>query len=137
MYCGLSTVRNALNTDDWQGGILGPDRHELELVGLLDTFRPGIVVCESFQHTQGKHAELISAEYIGIVKYWCKTHLGVGLVMQTSSEGKGFWTDDKLKACGLWKISKHTRDATRHLLTYITKTDYTYIRMLAKMHNPD
>lgn len=112
-------------------GFLGPDPHHKELWGFLDSVSADVVVCESFQHTTGKSTELISAEYVGIVKAWA----GINdrkLVMQTSSEGKGFWNDDKLKRISLYVVNKHIRDATRHLLHYMSfdMKDEHWVRML-------
>jgi hypothetical protein len=46
---------------------------------------------------------------------------GIPQVEQTAQTGKAFWTDDKLKAFGVFeKGQKHARDSLRHALQYLT-----------------
>jgi len=130
---GGTTGWRAYDEPEFHGGFLGPDPHHIELWGLLESLDPGVVVCESFQHTMGKSTILISVEYIGIIKLWCKMR-DRPLHMLTSSRGKGFWSDEKLKYIDAYTVNKHTRDATRHLLHYLSFDlhDNTYIEMLRR-----
>jgi len=117
----------------FHGGFLGPDPHHVELDGFLNSVAPGKVVLESFQYTAGRNLELISVEYIGIIKLWCAKN-AVPLKKFTSSQGKGFWDDDKLRRVDLYVVNKHIRDATRHLLQFLSfeVNDQTWIHKLRK-----
>jgi hypothetical protein len=65
---------------------------------------------------------LASVEYIGIVKLHQQV-FGTTVVWQSATTAKAFWTDDKLRAYGLYAPGmKHARDATRHYLYYQTFT---------------
>lgn len=132
---GGTTGWKAFNHEDttMHGGFLGPLPHHVELWGFLDSTAPSVVICESFQHSEKTGLKLISAEYIGIVKLWCKLN-DIPYVPQTSSEGKGFWTDDKLRRVGLYVVNKHIRDATRHLLHYLSfdMHNNTWVEMLRR-----
>lgn len=115
----------------WGHGHLGPDIHHFSLWGLLNSTMPDVVVYESYLHSpRGK--DLMAREYIGVIRLWCEMNPKVERAVQNSAEGKGFWDDDKLTKAGLWTTVKHTRDATRHLLTYLTKKNpgNQYIQML-------
>lgn len=104
--------------------------HYSELFLELERFQPHVIICESFQNMSDLMQEDTTKplEYIGVVKLYheiarCK------LGMQTASAGKEFWTDEKLKAVGLYERGRpHSNDATRHFLYYWTftlkKNDY-------------
>jgi len=123
----------------WEFYELGPSQHHAILwrdLNHLNVLIPKsvdlTVVCESFDHRANEAAELISCEYIGIIVLWC-TVKEVRLVMQTPSEAKNFWTDNKLKHLGLYHPTKgdHSNDATRHALRFITQwRDKTFIYQL-------
>lgn len=79
-----------------------------------------------FRKDDARYREYIdysTGEYVGVVKLFCQIY-GHELVMQGASVAKGFWTDDKLKRVGLYKLCKnrHERDACRHWLHYVTFT---------------
>jgi hypothetical protein len=124
---GYDTARH-----QFHDGICGPGPHHQQLWDLLETMMPHTLICESFQHTQLKSTELISVEYIGIAKLWAARDISRHLHMYTSAQGKGFWTDDKLVLIAAWSPNRHIRDATRHLLHYITFEvgDHHFIQQL-------
>ena len=109
--------------DDWSFKQVGPQEHHLALWGFLTQEKPDIIVFERFENRGNQAARLISLEYIGVVKLWASFNQP-NLVMQSASQAKGFWTNDKLKACSLWKGTslKHAMDATRHVLYYLMQT---------------
>lgn len=82
------------------------------------------VVCEAFewrQNLQKMKVELISREYIGVVKLVCEQHQ-IPLVFQSASMAKTFVSDDKLEKMGIMEKPKHPmrhrNDALRHLVRY-------------------
>lgn len=121
-------------------GQIGPHEHHRELWEMLirwigqeerrtitnSEYPPLEIVCESFQfrqHIQPNQAktkvELISCEYIGLLKLFCQMY-NVPLTFNTASAAKTFTTDTKIKTLGLWHPGQvHANDATRHLLRYI------------------
>lgn len=108
--------------------------HHLALWTLLEAVKPDIVVYERFDFRQGKtKIDMVAREYIGVIKLWQQQQPGVTLVPQTAAFGKGFWTNEKLKAARLYVPgSPHAMDATRHMLQYLTfkANDQTYLHML-------
>lgn len=126
MYCvaldpggttGICIVPDA--KDPWyiETEELGPGPHHSKLLHKLALWKPDLVICEAFENVTNEAAELISCEYIGVVKAYCQWR-GVDLRIQPAGVVKPFWTDAKLVSVGLRSQSKHTRDATRHYLYY-------------------
>jgi hypothetical protein len=111
----------------WQRFELGPGEHHADLWALLTMEQE--IVYETFDYQRrdvehGVSLELISREYIGIIKLhkqMAPPETPVNLYPQKPSL-RTFWTDDKLRELGLWVSSEHERDATRHLLYYISFT---------------
>lgn len=106
-----------IHTEDLVG------EHHYMLYNYLYNERPNVIVYERFVYqNRKKKVELVSREYIGVVKLYSQV-IGTKLAPQMAADAKNLWTDDKLKALGLWvKGSTHQRDATRHLLHFITNT---------------
>lgn len=120
----------------WHGGQsfyhgqMGPDEHHHDLWNYLAKLKTAggdedlTIVCESFEFRQNRqrdNIELISKEYIGVVKLFRESY-HTPVVFQTAALGKGFITDEKLKAMGIWKVTmgeRHARDAYRHLYFYL------------------
>ncbi len=113
---------------EWEWMELTGDHH-MELWELLINHDPDVVVYERFNYqrrdiTEGVSLVLDSVEYIGIIKlakrrcaYWGNTDFE--LVEQQPSV-RTWWTNDRLRKLSLWRSSEHERDATRHLLRYMT-----------------
>jgi len=106
-------------------------KHMLERRHVSNT----IVVCESFQYRRPVDApavELISMEYIGVVKLVVQERPDIQVIWQTpgkvippknKNHAGGFWTDEKLKQVRKWSAGrKHANDAMRHLLYYMAFT---------------
>lgn len=85
------------------------------------------VICESFEFRKedAKNREYIdysTGEFVGVIKLFCQM-TETRYIMQSASQAKGFWTDDKLKRVGLYVAGaehRHVRDATRHWLHFDT-----------------
>lgn len=123
----------------WSRFELGPGDHHGELWVALTLETE--VVYETFEYqrrdiTKGVSLELVSREYIGIIKLHKEMQEDDGepinLHPQKPSQ-RMFWTDDKLRELDLWVSSPHERDATRHLLYYISFT-LSDDRFLMKLH---
>lgn len=67
---------------------------------------------------RSRFVDLSAIEAIGVIKEWARQN-DVTTQGQTSSQGKHFWTDNKLKQVGLLREPKttwrHANDAMRHL----------------------
>lgn len=110
---------------EWHCGQLEGD-HYNSLDVLLGTQQVDkyVVVCESFQqYRELDSPELVSLEYIGVVKRFCQERK-VPLILQSSSVGKitvkSFVRSVSLRNLGLWVPGqRHAMDAYGHLLTYM------------------
>lgn len=74
-----------------------------------------------YAHKAGDHAglRLHTSELIGCIKTLCTMH-SKGYSLKLAMHAKQFWTDEKLKAVGLYTPGlKHGRDALRHALFYL------------------
>ena len=116
---GVAMVENEEQPWEITALHLGGSHHQA-LFRLLVDRRPSVVVCETFENrgqsssTQARAASLVSREYIGIVKLYLQATGATG-EWQSSSTGKQFWDDEKLKEYGLYCPGlKHARDAIRH-----------------------
>jgi hypothetical protein len=107
----------------FNGGEMGPHEHHRELYSFLELKRTHsyIVICESFQYRPNMDsAELISNEYIGVVKHFQQNNR-IPVIWQTKSYGRGFFDDDKLKKLGKFNRGcGHANDAMGHLLQWLT-----------------
>ena|SRR5687768_11680093 len=126
-----------IGTKLWDGGELDPEKlgHHVELYNFLRVTNPDIVVCENFlfavpsiedergNRTTMPKVELISREYIGIIKLYCFARQ-VPLIMQQPSVLNTTWVgDEALKKLDLYtKGARHRNDATRHLFYYVAGT---------------
>ncbi len=106
--------------------------HHWDLWALLEKEQPHYVIYERFQYQRreldkGVSLVLVSVEYIGIIRLWLSMQEMAGRpvydICQTPAQAKNLWTDEKLQKVGLYtKGSAHIRDATRHLLYWLTVT---------------
>ena len=127
----------------FDAGQIGPGPHHRRLWGFLEqwTVINTIIVCESFEFRRNERDRnrtnivLDSKEYIGVVNLYQQlydhranlnrgNHSRMKTVYQTAATGKGFWTDEKLKAVNKFSTPKtrwpHANDAMRHLLHYMS-----------------
>lgn len=95
-----------------------------ELLDLLDGINPNVIVCEDYRvyaHKVERHvnSRVPTLHLIGAIELWAYLH-HVPVVFQMASTAKGFVTDDKLKAWGLYKEGmRHSRDAFRHACYFL------------------
>jgi hypothetical protein len=103
-------------------------QHHSSLWAVLEQDAWSVVIYERFLYQRrevgsGVSLVLDSVEYIGVIKLW---HQGMGntqaaTLVEQAPSAMQLWDDRKLKAAGLWTTdSPHARDATRHLLYYLT-----------------
>ncbi|TXH54664.1 MAG: hypothetical protein E6Q97_10330, partial [Desulfurellales bacterium] len=104
-----------LESNTWRMSELGPEDHHKDLHYKLLRLQPDIIICESFDYriveskgTKMPGVNLISREYIGIVKLYAEVYPTTTLVMQSPAQGgggtshSGFWKNEKLKKVGLY-----------------------------------
>jgi len=74
----------------------------------LNDILPHVIVCESFDNRADPSTSYISSEYIGVIHYYSqKYRIPITLQKPAKAVGpKAFWTNDKLKAIGLYKPGK-------------------------------
>lgn len=105
----------------------------LGLFDLMNNLQPERVVYERFSLYAHKAESQINSEFytvqlIGVIRLYCEL-MNIKPIVQTAQVAKQIWTDDMLKKFGYHTDSKHTRDATRHVLTYIKFHRLDKIRM--------
>ena len=113
-------------------GQFGPKEHHQELYEFIRQVQPKDVVSEPFHYRQnvveegGKFrgkVELISAEYIGVIRLAC-AQLGLSYYDRfTPGEAKTWTTDLKLQKLGWFQTpahpKRHQNDALRQLVKYL------------------
>jgi hypothetical protein len=137
---GIAIFDDTHDEASWTRMSLGPDEHHAALWSFLAM--ENHIVYETFDYQRrdvefGVSLELISREYIGIIKLHKQYSEDGGdppevkLYPQKPAQ-RMFWTDEKLKTLGLWVSSEHERDATRHLLYHLcfTLNDKRYLYAL-------
>lgn len=78
------------------------------------------VIYETFEYRNAARAglNLTPVEMIGVIKFYGETRKA-NLYPQNAAEGKGYFTDDKLKSLNAYRRgTPHGRDASRHLLQW-------------------
>ncbi len=93
-------------------------------IGVEQTHTPAHIIYEDFNYRNASRAglDLTPVKMIGIIElYKERFEPFVGFHKQSAATGKAFWSDDKLKAKGIHaKGRKHGRDATRHLMQWLS-----------------
>lgn len=136
MYDGPISGKRTMVIGDLEG-----EDHHLALWNLLTKYRAHahatefVLVCERFmflKSEQGREKiEYTPAHYEGVVDLFAQLNTDIKLVKQTAAQACGktaFWGDtegptggnSKLRRIGLYRGSKHTRDAIRHYLYYVS-----------------
>jgi hypothetical protein len=118
---GVAAVR--LESEPWVIEVWQlTDEHHLLLAQQLNDWCPETIICESFHNVGNEAARLMSSEYIGIVKLYAQA-TDTPVVWQSPATGKEFWTDLRLKQCGIYIPGlPHARDAIRHYAYWRTFT---------------
>jgi hypothetical protein len=121
-------------TPFWDAGEIDHPNHYLALDSLISTkLRPARqdselhLLCEGFDNRANPAAELVSLEYIGVVKRWAQMHPHVKAQYPSPSR-KEWASDKKLKALGLYESTKggHLNDARRHVVRYLCTEKHFY-----------
>jgi hypothetical protein len=110
---------------------VAPDERKFSLLGLFDYIRwfadyDSYVVYEDFQYRNQPRTglDLTPVKMIGIIELcaqWYWEDEEAEFFKQTPAQGKGFYSDARLKAMGIYRTGKaHGRDATRHLMQWAT-----------------
>lgn len=127
-------MRKYLDEPYIKSGQIGPEQHHYELNILLDQYEPNRVIYERFDNRANAAAELISLEYIGVIKLWAQCNQPrITLLDQGVSDMKA-WIEAKngyakLKATGLWIPGKpHENDARGHLLFHLFHRGYSTLQ---------
>ena len=97
----------------------------MQITDLKDLWRvlaveePKVVAYEMFTQSLGAGSTNFGAvEAIGVIKLYGA--LTDKELVPQARQVKNFWTDEKIKQCGLWEPGmKHAMDATRHMLYYL------------------
>lgn len=95
-----------------------------EILNYLLAWEPSIVVMEDYKVYAWKTkdhawASLHTPRLIGAIEFICYRH-DCPIQKQMAQQAKGFCTDDKLKAWGLYLPGqRHSRDAIRHAVYYL------------------
>lgn len=106
---------------------VAPDERKFGLTQLYDCliwFEPydPYVIYEDFQYRNYARAglDLTPVKMIGIIELFSENNEGK-FFKQTPAQGKGFFSDTRLKNMDIYKVGKqHGRDATRHLMQWLT-----------------
>lgn len=102
------------------------------MMEFLNHLHPDVVVYERFVYQKRDKVELWPVQVIGVINYWCWINNRVPYV-QTPSQAKNLWPDEKLKKLGLWiEGQPHAMDATRHMLYHlvVSKGDRSWLENL-------
>ena len=90
----------------------------------IDEIKPDAVIIENYRiyaHKLEQHSssDVPTLQLIGAIKYMLFKR-NIPYKLQMAQQAKGFVTDAKLKAWGMWDIGhKHARDACRHCVYYL------------------
>jgi hypothetical protein len=134
-YTGIALWSNGHYRRGFLGGKMdtpGSDAQHLQIEQTVERYHAEdlVVVCESFEYRNGlDRAELISLEYIGVVKLVCQK-LHIQYFMQTAAMGKGWTKDHNLERLGWMATPKSTKpnkdmnDAARHLGYFLCHNSY-------------
>lgn len=80
------------------------------------------VIYEDFEYRNQARTglDLTPVKIIGVIEMYKEFHEPfISFYKQSAATGKAFYSDDRLKQLGVYKIGKpHGRDATRHLLQW-------------------
>lgn len=110
--------------------------HHTDLYKYFINESPNVIVYERFIYQdRKKKVSLESVEYIGVAKLYTQL-TNKQLAPQMAASAKNLWTDDKVKALGLWQPGQpHAMDAVRHLLLFVTDTlgIQQYVNQLRKV----
>lgn len=91
-----------------------------EIDKLFTDVNPTMLVYENYRvysHKLERHSnsEVYTLRLVGVIEYLAEVKFGIPYFNQMANQAKGFVTDDKLKAWGMYQRGhRHARDAIRH-----------------------
>lgn len=103
-----------------QGQALTEAKGWQEIDDLFEYAFPTMVLYENYRvyaHKLERHSnsEVYTLRLVGVIEYLSEVKYKVPFYNQMAHQAKGFVSDDKLKAWGMYKPGmKHARDAVRH-----------------------
>jgi hypothetical protein len=102
-------------------GQIGPTEHHMRLYRFLTQEDPDVVIYEGFWYRPHlPNAELISNEYIGVIRLWAKEHQKFCIKQPVFKNGNSFVKDQLLERMALWSPGRpHAMDAYRQLINYL------------------
>jgi hypothetical protein len=118
----------------WHDGtvlLVAPDEFPYGLWAMYDLCRAiegykgsSHIIYEDFQYRQNSptRLNLMPVKMIGVIECCAESAKGeIQYWRQTAAQGKAFYSDARLKQLGIYrKGRKHGRDATRHLMQWLT-----------------
>lgn len=116
--CGFGTYDDNGKYTAFQNKI---GKHIL-LYSMLKAMEPRVILYEAFHWRQNQlNTVFTGVEYIGVIELYAQQH-NIDAITITPADGKGFWTNDKIMALGLWSTGRpHAMDALRILLRHQMK----------------
>lgn len=134
---GVTTGWSVCDTELKKYYVDQTDSRKLEMVYNILTLWSGentVFGYEDFKHRPGlSGTELYSKEVIGVIRLWSELHGHSEPFKYLPATAKAFWTDDKIKALGLWhKGLTHGMDALRVLLKYRMDTDPEWFKEVVR-----
>lgn len=96
-----------------------------EIANLFTQQQPTHVIYENYrvyEHKLSRHSnsEVYTLRLVGVIEFICDVLYGIPFDNQMAHQAKGFVTDEKLQAWGMYQRGqKHARDAIRHGVYYL------------------
>lgn len=129
---GWAYFDNKLDYNDplFTGGTLTNIHHHHEIRHLIEVYNPNYVICEDFTFRQSPDSakqrrglELISKEYIGILRFMAYDHCYDFILQPPSYKNTNLVKDENLETLGLLRTPKHENrhyhDAAKHLAHWL------------------
>lgn len=129
---GYSYFNNQMYYDSptWGGGTFTEPHHHEEIEYLIEVFQPNYVICEDFTFRQSPDSakqrtglELISKEYIGILRLLATHHFYKFILQPTSYKNTNLVKDENLDKLNMLRYPKHPNrhyhDAAKHHLHWL------------------
>lgn len=100
-----------------------PHPHET-LFDVISEISPREIVYERFDFRAAKNGVVLTGvEFIGVIEFYAQVKC-LPITKISPSDGKAFWTDNKLRMLGIYSRGKpHANDALRILNTHRMRTD--------------
>src|SRR5262245_58209635 len=109
--------------ETFNGKQFGPEPHFKALWYYLADMNPDVIVCEDFVYQGKNNVELISRDYIGVVKLYCELTRKPLQMQQPWMKEPTWLNNNALNKIGVYHRGRpHQNDATRHLIYYVVQT---------------